>query len=93
MNEYSSIAPEMVPFLCSGPFSMVGGWWGGGMGVHIVLPLSICISIFPYVMAVRPIYLYMQKMVSIQYLLKKISILDSYFILRYIIIKYRSASI
>ena len=49
VNEYSSIAPEMVPFLCSGPFSMVGGWWGLGNGgaysittVHMYFHLSIC---------------------------------------------------
>ena len=36
---------------------------------------------------------YVRKMNSIQYLLKRICVLDSYFIHRYIIIKYRSSLI
>ena len=52
---------------------------GGG---HIASPLSVHTYV-PYV----------RKMVSGRYLFENIGVLDSYFIHRYIIIKYRSSSI
>ena len=57
------------------PFSMVGGG-GLGWGVHIVSPLSVCTS-FPSLHNKNGFR-------SISF--EKISILDSYFIHRYIII-------
>ena len=62
----------------------------GGGGGHIASPLSVrlyfCTSLLPFV-------LYVRKMVSGRYLFEYIGVLDSYFIHRYIIIKYRSSSI
>ena len=58
---------------------------GRGHGVRVIeslLSVRVCMSVHPYVPSIR------RNLISFE----NISVLDSYFIHRYIIIKYRSSS-